>query len=80
MNKIFAKSSKRPSKTINDKVAGIDSRSISAIMNDREKPPTTLSFYLCHMETSQNTFGDRQRPWKTANDWQWVSLAPKVAV
>ena len=49
-------------------------------LSDRERPRTTLSFHLCHMETTQNTFGDRQPPWKTANDWQWVSLAPKVVI
>ena len=46
---------------MNDKVAEIDSKSISATVNDRERPPTTLSFDLCHIETTQNTFGDRQR-------------------
>ena len=34
-------------------------------MNDREKPPTTLSFHWCHMETTQNTLAtanDPERP------------------
>ena len=31
-------------------------------------------------ENKQNIFGDRQRPWQTANDWQWVSLEPKVVI
>ena len=64
----------------NNGVAGIDSRSISATINDHERLPTTLSFHFCHMETKQNNFGDRQRPRKTVNDWQRVSLAPKVAI
>ena len=39
----------------------MDSRSISATVNDPERPPTTLSFQLCHMETKQDTSGDCQR-------------------
>ena len=56
---------------------------LEVYLSDREHPEgplTTLSFDLCYMETKQNTFGDRQQPWKTANDWQWVSFAPKVAI
>ena len=30
--------------------------------NDPQRPPTTLLFHLCHMETEQNTFGDCQHP------------------
>ena len=34
---------------------------LEVYLNDRERPPTILSFHLCHVETKQNTFGDRQR-------------------
>ena len=47
----FCKDQQRPSKTVNDWVAGIDLRSISATINDSEGLPTILSFHLCHMET-----------------------------
>ena len=42
-------------------VAGIDSKSTSATVNDIERLPTTLSFYLCYMETNKI-------PLATAND------------
>ena len=45
----------------------------SATVNDYERLPTTLSFYLCYMETNKI-------PLATTNDWQWVSLDPKVAI
>ena len=51
------------STTASDRVAGIDSKSASATVNDLERLPTTLSFYLCYMETNKI-------PSATANDWQ----------
>ena len=64
MNEIFAKTSndleRQPT---NDWVAGIDSKSTSAIVNDLERLPMTLSFYLCYMETNKI-------PLANANDWQ----------
>ena len=48
-------------KTANDWVSGIDSKSTSATVNDLERLPTTLSFYLCYMETNKI-------PLATAND------------
>ena len=44
----------RPLTTLKDSQrlgGGIGWRSISATSNDHERPPTTLSFHLCHMET-----------------------------
>ena len=54
----------RPVTTLKDKLK--DSQRLGRWdrleVNDPKTPPTTLSFHLCHMETKQNTFGDRQRP------------------
>ena len=63
MNGIFAKTTNDPETPANAWVAGIDWTSTSATVNDLERLPTTLSFYLCYMPygNQQNTFGDRQR-------------------
>ena len=59
----FCKDKSRPWKTADDWVAGIDSKSTSVTVNDIERLPTTLSFYLCYMETNKI-------PLATANDPQ----------
>ena len=64
MNGMFAKTSNDPERQPTTAwVAGIDSMATSATVNDLERLPTTLSFYLCYMETNKI-------PLATANDWQ----------
>ena len=76
----FCKDHQRPSKTVSDWVTGIDPRSISVTINDHERLPMILLFHFCYMETKQTNFGNCQRPRKTVNNWQRVSLVPKVAI
>ena len=59
LNLNFIKNCERPHENTNeifakiasDWISGIDSKSTSATVNDLERLPMTLSFYLCNMET-----------------------------
>ena len=56
---------------------------LKVYLSDRERHRKTANdpvILFVLYGNKQNTFGDRQRSWKTANDWQWVSLEPKVAI
>ena len=57
----FCEDKWRPWKTADNWVTGIDSKSTSATVNDIERLPTTLSFYLCYMKTNKISLA-------TAND------------
>ena len=55
----------RPVTTLKNRVAGIDLSLSQRPLNDPERPPTTLSFHLCHMETNKiplATANDLERP------------------
>ena len=54
---------------------------METLMKVLQRPVTTLkdSQRLGRWDRLKVYLSDRERPWKTTNDWQWVSLGTKAA-